>query len=98
MDEAREYEYSLQARSDELARVAVEPESTSAPETNVHDEARVLTFAELQELIESGRVDQIPNNKVIPESLSVSLPSLLYTGAPLIDAPRMNLLASQPCP
>ena len=38
-------------------------------------EPRVLSFAELKELIESGRVDQIPNNKFIPDKLSVS-PSL----------------------
>ncbi|TEB32704.1 hypothetical protein FA13DRAFT_1754360 [Coprinellus micaceus] len=36
---------------------------------------RVLSFAELKELIESGRVDQIPNNKFIPEKLSEEAPS-----------------------
>ena len=35
------------------------------------EEPRPLTFAELQELIESGREDLIPNNKVIPDRLSV---------------------------
>jgi hypothetical protein len=34
---------------------------------------RVLTFAELKALIESGREDLIPNNKVIPDALNVRL-------------------------
>lgn len=59
MDEAREYE-RLKGRP-------LEPPASPEPE-----EPRVLSFAELKELIESGRVDQIPNNKVIPEKLSVS--------------------------
>lgn len=31
----------------------------------------ILTFAELQELITTGQVDGIPNNKVIPGGLNV---------------------------
>ncbi|KAG6865603.1 hypothetical protein C0991_001027 [Blastosporella zonata] len=42
---------------------------------NASEETRVLTFAELQELIESGKVDQIPNNKVISERLNDAPPS-----------------------
>jgi len=36
-------------------------------------ETRPLTFAELKTLIEQGKTDGIPNNKVIPDTLSVSL-------------------------
>ncbi|KAF8895873.1 hypothetical protein CPB84DRAFT_1244280 [Gymnopilus junonius] len=39
------------------------------------DKDRVLTFAELKELIESGNVDKIPNNKVIPDVLNEAPPS-----------------------
>ena len=35
-------------------------------------EPRPLSFAEIKELIEQGRTDQIPNNRVIPDELSVS--------------------------
>jgi len=38
-------------------------------------QTRVLTFGELKELIESGNVDKIPNNKIIPEKLNDALPS-----------------------
>lgn len=38
-----------------------------------HGEMRVLTFAELKSLIEQGRTDNIPNNKIIPDTLNVSL-------------------------
>jgi hypothetical protein len=35
------------------------------------EEPRVLSFAELKELIEQGKTDQIPNNRIIPDELSV---------------------------
>lgn len=59
MDEVREYESSSRAPVGE-------------PLPNQDDENRVLTFAELKELIETGNVDKIPNNKIIPERLNVS--------------------------
>lgn len=37
-----------------------------------HGEIRVLTFAELKSLIEQGKTDNIPNNKIIPDTLNVS--------------------------
>ncbi|KAF9541342.1 hypothetical protein CPC08DRAFT_717162 [Agrocybe pediades] len=40
-----------------------------------NDENRVLTLAELKELIETGNVDKIPNNKIIPEGLNTAPPS-----------------------
>lgn len=66
-------------------RVTPDPESTgssSADEGNVQDpstaapnlfpsEPRALSLAELKELIEQGKTDQIPNNRVIPDILSV---------------------------
>jgi len=60
MDEAREYESSLSSIT-QSTKGAVEP----------NDENRVLTFSELVELIETGNVDKIPNNKIIPERLNV---------------------------
>lgn len=59
MDEVREYERGLKA-----SQAAVSP----PPE-----EDRVLSFTELRALIESGKVDQIPNNKIIPEKFTVRL-------------------------
>jgi len=64
MDEARDYELSLPTVNG--AQV------NSSAST---DENRVLTFAELKELIESGNVDKIPNNKIISESLNDAPPS-----------------------
>ncbi|KDR77108.1 hypothetical protein GALMADRAFT_246301 [Galerina marginata CBS 339.88] len=60
-EEARDYELSLQ--------------NTPQEPSNAGDEARVLTFSELKELIETGNVDKIPNNKIIPEGLNVAPPS-----------------------
>jgi hypothetical protein len=78
MNEARDYELLL------LSRGALPNTSTSTvndddrPASNTvvdgpatDEKNRVLTFAELKELIESGNVDKIPNNKIIPETLNV---------------------------
>lgn len=37
-----------------------------------HGGMRVLTFSELKSLIEEGKADNIPNNKIIPDTLNVS--------------------------
>ncbi|KAG2159443.1 uncharacterized protein EDB93DRAFT_1075020, partial [Suillus bovinus] len=48
----------------------------SPPSSNSRDgETRLLTFAELTMLIEQGKTDNIPNNKVIPEMLNDAPPS-----------------------
>ncbi|PPQ95358.1 hypothetical protein CVT26_008203 [Gymnopilus dilepis] len=60
-EEARDYELSKQKN----------PTAVSG----IEEENRVLTFAELKELIETGNVDKIPNNKVIPEKLNEAPPS-----------------------
>jgi len=62
IDEAREYELSL-----------LSPITEGATETN--DENRVWTFTELRELIESGKMDNVPNNKIIPDGLNEAIPS-----------------------
>lgn len=46
-------------------------ELNSTSEAQDGEEPRVLTFTELKELIEQGKTDQIPNNRVIPNVLSV---------------------------
>lgn len=66
----RLYEISKKAAQTSGGENEPKEDKATAPKTN--NEARVLTFAELQNLIESGKVDQIPNNKVIPEGLNVS--------------------------
>jgi hypothetical protein len=45
--------------------------NTPAPAAET-DKPEVLTFAQLKELIEQGRTDEIPNNKHIPDVISVS--------------------------
>ena len=70
MDEARDYELSLPSTNN-----GDQPTSTM----NEADENRVLTLAELKELIESGDMDKIPNNKIIPEKLNVSYSFLLFS-------------------
>ncbi|KZT22946.1 hypothetical protein NEOLEDRAFT_1157537 [Neolentinus lepideus HHB14362 ss-1] len=39
------------------------------------EETHTLSFAELKELIEQGKTDQIPNNKTIPDALNTASPS-----------------------
>lgn len=65
MNEARDYE--LSASTDNGDRPM-----------NDADENRVLTLAELKELIESGNMDKIPNNKIIPETLNVRFLFFLF--------------------
>ncbi|KAK0498850.1 hypothetical protein EDD18DRAFT_1154080 [Armillaria luteobubalina] len=53
--------------------------SESVPSSNPagieSEEFRALTFAQLQELIEAGKLDEIPNNKTISGELNSSPPS-----------------------
>ena len=68
IDEARDYELSQ-----------VPPPTTTTTTATVNSPAvdeeknSVMTFSELKELIESGNVDKIPNNKIIPEALNVRI-------------------------
>ena len=85
MDEAREYELSLLSSTTQSTEGAAEP----------NDENRVLTFAELKELIETGNVDKIPNNKIIPERLNVRHLFLFLTSILLKHVFRTQCLANQ---
>ncbi|KAJ7178084.1 hypothetical protein C8R46DRAFT_1212799 [Mycena filopes] len=68
MDEAREFEHARRAEAP--------PDAAAAPAPTTDDgEPVVLSFAQLQALIEAGRADQIPNNKIIPEDLNDAAPS-----------------------
>ncbi|RDX44601.1 hypothetical protein OH76DRAFT_1421335 [Lentinus brumalis] len=51
--------------------------SSQAPSqaSSTEEEPQTLTFAQLTTLIEQGRTDEIPNNKVIPNVLSSDPPS-----------------------
>lgn len=66
MDEARELEQAQRLTSPDASN------SASAPAASSDDaEPVVLSFAQLQALIEAGKADQIPNNKIIPDELNV---------------------------
>lgn len=54
-----------------MRTAAAHTELTSISGAQAGEEPRVLTFTELKELIEQGKTDQIPNNRVIPNVLSV---------------------------
>lgn len=84
MDEARDYEHFLQ-EANETEPIPTPP-SVDPPVT---DETRVLSFAELQQLIETGKVDQIPNNKVIPEAINVSAVEIISLMLSLLATLRM---------
>jgi len=74
-----------QSISDEDARTVEEamfssdvaPPDVSSLQTDVREEdaPRTLTFNELKELIEQGKTDNIPNNKLIPDILNEAAPS-----------------------
>ncbi|KAJ6464153.1 hypothetical protein C8R47DRAFT_73547 [Mycena vitilis] len=73
MDEAREFEQAQKAHShagDASLSAAVPLHDTAASTEPV-----VLSFAQLQALIEAGKADQIPNNKIIPDELNDAAPS-----------------------
>ncbi|KIL66060.1 hypothetical protein M378DRAFT_23600 [Amanita muscaria Koide BX008] len=63
----------------DLLNVEVPLPSSQSSSRSEDDEARILTFAEIQELISSGRVAEIPNNKVIPDGLNDATPSMSTT-------------------
>ena len=66
MNEARDYELSLHTST----YTVNDAQAVNSPAA---DENRVLSLAELKELIESGNMEKIPNNKIIPETLNVRL-------------------------
>ena len=66
--------------STSVATSPTAPSSSSATNgagTETANPPRTLTFVELQALIEAGRVDEIPNNREIPDKLNVRLYSFL---------------------
>jgi hypothetical protein len=90
IEEISEYERALRADSPKSndssslghAAALVAQPTTDISETSAN-EPRVLTFAELKELIQQGKTDQIPNNRIVPEGLNVgalfSSPWSLFT-------------------
>jgi len=63
----------LPERAENHAESIVNP--TQSLQEDQTEENYVLTFAELQELIAAGRVEGIPNNKVILDGLNEAQPS-----------------------
>ncbi|KAI0634019.1 hypothetical protein C8Q77DRAFT_1217355 [Trametes polyzona] len=58
------------SRSDNATTAPAQSQSNGAEQ-----EPQMLSFAQLKALIEQGRTDEIPNNKVIPDVLSSEAPS-----------------------
>ena len=71
VEEVRKYRATVQPISGTHAPVPAQAADAPHAAPSEHD-PRVLSFAELKELIEQGKTDQIPNNRVIPEEVSVS--------------------------
>lgn len=67
VEEASKYEL--------LYRHADQNQKVSSQQVGPMDEMRVLTLVELQELIETGKMDQIPHNKVVSDALNEDPPS-----------------------
>ncbi|KAI0643946.1 hypothetical protein C8Q79DRAFT_163509 [Trametes meyenii] len=53
---------------------SMHPAKTTEP-LLLQEESPMLSFAQLKTLIEQGRTDEIPNNKIIPNVLSMEAPS-----------------------
>ncbi|KAF7329696.1 hypothetical protein MKEN_00232800 [Mycena kentingensis (nom. inval.)] len=76
VDDVRVYEEPRPPHSIELPAAAA-GETTEAANPDAADaDPPVLTFAQLKALIEAGKEDEIPNNKVIPEGLNEAPPSV----------------------
>ncbi|KAI0367673.1 hypothetical protein BV20DRAFT_949806 [Pilatotrama ljubarskyi] len=74
MEDARRVRQPTGANSQgEISAIAsASPASTSG---NPEQQPEMLSFAQLKMLIEQGRTDEIPNNKIIPDALSSEAPS-----------------------
>ncbi|KAJ7151403.1 hypothetical protein C8R43DRAFT_1005030 [Mycena crocata] len=72
MDAAREYEHAKE-KTGSTDPFPI-PEFSAADSASPGD-SEVLSFAQLQALIEAGKADLIPNNKIIPEDLNDAPPS-----------------------
>lgn len=66
--------------------------TVSNPDATLEDETRILTLAELKELIETGKTDKIPNNKIIAEKLSVRVFNFRFFTPVILE----NLQTDQP--
>ncbi|KAF8644631.1 hypothetical protein AX16_008366 [Volvariella volvacea WC 439] len=95
IDEAKTIEHSrVLAQSQVTAASSLPPHEAgvalpSSAESTLQDQGaadtrdtRVLTLAELQYLIQTNQVDQIPNNKKIPDALNSAPPSESKSVAP----------------
>lgn len=71
LDEARTAAENV-ADPPDVTRSVAEPSPRTADASD--EEPRMLSLAELTELIEQGKTDEIPNNRKIPNDLSVCTP------------------------
>ncbi|TFK53179.1 hypothetical protein OE88DRAFT_1734125 [Heliocybe sulcata] len=74
LDDVRALQCSLSSAS-AAPSVAAEVEQPTCTTVFAPEEMQTLSFAELKELIEQGKTDQIPNNKVITDALNTAPPS-----------------------
>lgn len=64
--------------------------TVSNPDATPEDETRILTLAELKELIETGKTDKIPNNKIIAEKLSVRVFNFRFFTPVILEIYRLT--------
>ncbi|KAF7293040.1 hypothetical protein MIND_01203400 [Mycena indigotica] len=78
IDAVREYELSL---SEAPPQEAQNTSSIPSADNDTDSEPVVLSFTQLKALIEAGKEDEIPNNKVIPDGLNEQPPSISSAAA-----------------
>ncbi|KIY62618.1 hypothetical protein CYLTODRAFT_458831 [Cylindrobasidium torrendii FP15055 ss-10] len=64
-----------------LTPADIHSQSASESSSVTEDTPQTLTFAQLKDLIESGRTDEIPNNKPISGELNTAPPSVSLASA-----------------
>ncbi|PFH51165.1 hypothetical protein AMATHDRAFT_75135 [Amanita thiersii Skay4041] len=79
LDQAQQAEqtFTTDSHNQGISATSESTGSTSSQnEAQATEEVQSLTFAQLQELIAAGRLDEIPNNKIIPDKLNEEQASL----------------------
>ncbi|KAA1474442.1 hypothetical protein DENSPDRAFT_882804 [Dentipellis sp. KUC8613] len=67
--------YDVSETDARVAEQSLPPPQAEAAQIVTEEEPQHLTFAQLKELIEQGKTDEIPNNKKIPDALNTAAPS-----------------------
>ncbi|KAF9260753.1 hypothetical protein L218DRAFT_1079216 [Marasmius fiardii PR-910] len=82
IEEVKGYEETLSLTEEgaESSRETVQAENPSSSSSTQTEATEALTLAQIKELIETGRTDELPNNKIIPGGLNEATPS--HSAAP----------------